>query len=31
MIVPMLPKGEHLADALDGKVDYVLIDRLNYH
>ncbi len=31
MIAPMLPKAEELATALRGKVDYVLIDRMNYH
>ena len=31
MIAPMLPKAEGLATALRGKVDYVLIDRMNYH
>jgi DNA repair photolyase len=31
MIAPMLPNATNLADALDGKVDYVLIDRLNYN
>ena len=31
MIAPMLPKAEELATRLRGKVDYVLIDRMNYH
>jgi DNA repair photolyase len=31
MIAPMLPGAEALADQLNGKVDYVLIDRMNYH
>ena len=31
MIAPMLPKAEGLAARLRGKVDYVLIDRMNYH
>jgi len=31
MVAPMLPKAEGLAYALRGKVDYVLIDRMNYH
>jgi len=31
MIAPMLPKAEELAAGLMGKVDYVLIDRMNYH
>lgn len=31
MIAPMLPKAEELVDILDGKVDYALIDRMNYH
>jgi DNA repair photolyase len=31
MIAPMLPGGEGLAAQLRGKVDYVLVDRMNYH
>jgi DNA repair photolyase len=31
MIAPMLPKAEKLATDLSGTVDYVLIDRMNYH
>ena len=31
MVAPMLPGAEGLAAALRGKVDYVLIDRMNYH
>jgi len=31
MIAPMLPGVEGLANQLRGKVDYVLIDRMNYH
>jgi DNA repair photolyase len=31
MIAPMLPRAEGLADGLKGKVDYVLIDKMNYH
>jgi len=31
MIAPMLPGAEGLAPQLSGKVDYVLIDRMNYH
>jgi DNA repair photolyase len=31
MVAPMLPKAEELATSLSGKVDYVLIDRMNYH
>jgi DNA repair photolyase len=31
MIAPMLPAAEELAAQLSGKVDYVLIDRMNYH
>jgi hypothetical protein len=31
MIAPMLPKAEELVDQLRGKVDTVLIDRMNYH
>lgn len=30
MIAPLLPGAEGLAEALPGKVDYVLIDRMNY-
>jgi DNA repair photolyase len=31
MIAPMLPGAEGLAELLKGKVDYCLIDRMNYH
>jgi DNA repair photolyase len=31
MIAPMLPDAEYLAEMLVGKVDYVIIDRMNYH
>jgi len=31
MIAPMLPKPERLVDQLRGKVDHVMIDRMNYH
>lgn len=31
MIAPMLPGVEGLAEALEGKVDYVLVDRMNYN
>jgi DNA repair photolyase len=31
MIAPMLPKAEELVSMLEGRVDYVLIDRMNYH
>jgi len=31
MIAPMLPGAEGLAALLRGKVDYVVIDRMNYH
>ncbi|HPX57149.1 MAG TPA: radical SAM protein [Syntrophales bacterium] len=31
MIAPILPGAERLPDALEGAVDYVLVDRLNYH
>ncbi len=31
MIAPMLPKAEELTATLRGKVDYILIDRMNYH
>jgi DNA repair photolyase len=31
MIAPILPGAEGLVSALKGKVEYVLLDRLNYH
>lgn len=31
MIAPILPKADGLVEGLKGKVDYVLIDRMNYH
>ncbi len=31
MIAPILPGAEGLAEMLIGKVDYVLLDRMNYH
>jgi DNA repair photolyase len=31
MIAPILPEAENLVDVLAGKVDYILIDRMNYH
>ncbi len=31
MIAPLLPGADDLPERLAGKVDYVLIDRLNYH
>ena len=31
MIAPILPGADELAAQLGGKVDYVLIDRMNYH
>jgi len=31
MIAPLLPKAEGLVAQLRGKVDYVLIDKMNYH
>jgi DNA repair photolyase len=31
MIAPMLPGAEYLADKLYGKVDYVIVDRMNYN
>jgi DNA repair photolyase len=31
MIAPILPGVEELAAGLSGKVDYVLVDRMNYH
>lgn len=31
MIAPLLPKAENLVAKLKGKVDHVLIDKMNYH
>ena len=31
MIAPLLPEAEGLVKQLDKKIDYVLIDRMNYH
>jgi len=31
MIAPILPEAEHLIRILAGKVDYLIIDRMNYH
>lgn len=31
MVAPVLPGAEGLAELLKGKVDYVLVDRMNYH
>ncbi len=31
MIAPMLPEAEGLVRVLEGKVDYVILDRMNYH
>jgi hypothetical protein len=31
MIAPLLPGAESLPSMFEGKVDYVLIDRMNYH
>jgi len=31
MIAPVLPGAEGLAELLKGKIDYVIIDRMNYH
>ena len=31
MIAPMLPNAESLPSKLEGKVDYVLMDKMNYH
>ena len=31
MMAPLLPKTESLVTQLSGKVDYVLIDKMNYH
>jgi DNA repair photolyase len=31
MIAPLLPKAEELVHQITGKVDYVLMDKMNYH
>jgi DNA repair photolyase len=31
MIAPVLPGAEALGNALEGKVDYIIVDRMNYH
>ncbi len=31
MVAPLLPKAEGLVTQLSGKVDHILIDRMNYH
>ena len=31
MIAPILPGAEKLGDLLAGTVDYILVDRMNYH
>lgn len=31
MIAPILPQSESLAEILAGKVEYVILDRMNYH
>lgn len=31
MIAPILPGAEGLANTLEGKVDYILVDRMNYN
>jgi len=31
MVAPILPGAEYLVSALKGKVEYVIVDRLNYH
>jgi hypothetical protein len=31
MIAPILPKAERLVARLKGKVDHVLVDKMNYH
>lgn len=31
MIAPLLPRTEELVTPLSDKVDYVLIDKMNYH
>jgi hypothetical protein len=31
MIAPILPGAEVLANALEGEVDYIIVDHMNYH
>ena len=31
MIAPLLPGAEKLVEVLAGSVDYILVDRMNYH
>jgi DNA repair photolyase len=31
MIAPLLPDAERLVPQLEGKIDYVLVDKMNYH
>jgi len=31
MIAPMLPRAERLPQLLAGKVDHIIVDRMNYH
>jgi hypothetical protein len=31
MIAPILPGAEFLAESLKGKVDYLIVDRMNYN
>ncbi len=31
MIAPILPDAEFLPEALEGKIDYILVDRMNYN
>jgi len=31
MIAPILPEAENLVRILEGKVDYIIVDRMNYH
>lgn len=31
MLAPILPEAENLVAMLEGKVDYIIIDRMNYH
>lgn len=31
MIAPVLPEAEGLPEILTGKVDYILVDRMNYN
>ena len=31
MVAPVLPKAEGLVEQVKSRVDYVLVDRMNYH